>query len=127
MTNEDIIRGSNFLPGEFRCRCSNCTLGLEQMAPSLLTTLVQLRKLVGSPLVITSAIRCNAHNIRVQGAKTSAHLTGHAVDISCTSNHLRWQIVTRALELGVTRIGIYQRFVHIDVKPSAPQEVIWNR
>lgn len=43
--------------------------------------LEDVRKVCGSPLLVTSAVRCPELNAAVGGVKTSQHLSGHAADI----------------------------------------------
>lgn len=44
----------------------------------------QVRRLLGSRVItVTSGYRCPELNRAVRGARTSAHLTGHAVDFNC--------------------------------------------
>ncbi|AWY20339.1 peptidase M15 [Moraxella bovis] len=41
------------------------------------------RDILGHPIIITSGYRCLTLNLRIGGAKNSAHLHGYAIDFSC--------------------------------------------
>lgn len=100
-----------------------CNLG--DMDPNLLRKIDELRERFGGPLTITSAYRTQKQNEAAGGAKSSAHLRGTAVDLRCRSNADRYRLVTAALAVGFHRIGIGKTFVHVDVDPINPPEVIW--
>lgn len=76
-------------------------------------------------LKCTSGYRTEAHNAAVGGVKDSAHLRGLALDLETSSDRQRFVIVRYAIELGVTRIGIYHDHVHIDIDTSLPSCVMW--
>ena len=88
----------HFKASEFRCGCG-CGLGYDQMQDDILELLDVCREQAGIPFVITSSIRCVAHNAAVGGADRSAHLTGHAVDISAKTGAQRRAILKAALAL----------------------------
>ena len=85
----------------------------------------ELRNRVGFPIVINSAFRTKSHNLKVEGKSNSSHTRGLAVDLRISSSQHRFLIVKCALELGITRIGIYKTFVHLDIDKSLAQGVIW--
>lgn len=120
----------HFKPEEFDCRCGKCGLGFDAMQSSTLKKLSEARE---SPLVIennvrfnlTSAIRCKQRNTEERGARTSAHLTGHAIDINAESSRTRFIILKALLDAGFTRIGIHPTFIHADDAPYSTKEVAW--
>lgn len=85
----------------------------------------ELRDRVGSPIIINSAFRTKSHNVKVEGKSNSSHTRGLAVDLRISSSSHRYLIVKHALELGITRIGVYKTFIHLDIDKSLPQGVIW--
>lgn len=91
----------------------------------LVVKLDQLRKRYGRPINVSSGFRTLAENTRVGGAAASAHLTGEAADIRCTSADARFMLVKIALELGFARIGIYSSWIHLDVARHLPDKVCW--
>lgn len=105
-----------FSPNEFRCRCG-CGLGYKDMHPELLGILDELREHLGRPIIITSAIRCNAHNANVGGTRHSQHKKGTAVDIKVEG-------LASASVSGILSewfpdscgIGTYPSFTHFDIR-----------
>jgi len=83
--------------------------------------LENLRQEVGVPFIITSGYRCPAHNQKVGGAVTSAHLYGQAADIKLAGSDAA-RLVARAASLGITGLGLKQhgdydaRYVHVDTR-----------
>lgn len=114
-----------FEPREFECKehCGKC-LGL--MDETLLAMLDELRHRVKRPLVVNSGFRCEERNASVAGASvSSSHLKGLAVDLACTESGLRHLIVKNAFELGFRRVGVAGSFIHLDIDPDKPQNVLW--
>lgn len=96
------------------------------MQPASLRRLERLREIVNEPLILTSAYRSPAHE-RLNGRDgKSAHTLGCAFDISCTSNALRYKLVSAALQVGFNRIGIGKNFVHVDDSNVHTQMRIWT-
>ena len=123
----------NFHEREFRCRCkergytdllSYCG-GLSIYHPSLVEKLQEMRDKAKKPIIITSGYRCPAYNRRpennggVGGADWSQHMLGRAADIVIEG----WdpvEVAALAEEVGFVGIGIYNTFVHVDVRDGAP-------
>ena len=59
------------------------------------------------------------------GVKESAHHSGWAVDIRCSTSQDRWKIVYSLIAVGFCRIGVYDRHIHVDLDESKPQKVMW--
>ena len=91
----------------------------------LVRLLDEARHYAGIPFVVTSGIRSPERNTEVGGAPTSAHLTGHAVDIRCPTSRHRHKILEAAMMVGFRRIGIGQGFLHLDTDPAKAQDIIW--
>ena len=108
-----------FKPHEFACKCG-CGAGLSQMEKALLWRLNYARKLAGIPFVITSALRCELHNRRVGGSKTSSHLYGFAVDIRTKNKFVQQRILKALKAAGFLRIGVAKKFIHVDVDYNKP-------
>ena len=114
-----------FQPHEFECKkhCGKC-LGL--MDETLLVMLDELRHRVKRPLGVNSGYRCEAKNASTPGAvKGSSHMKGLAVDLACTDSELRCSIVKEAFGLGFRRIGVAETFVHLDIDPDKPQDILF--
>lgn len=118
----DWSKIKHFVPKEFACRCG---CGLMNVHWQLVTALDMARDRIGQPMVITSACRCSEHNARIGGMPDSAHLAGLAVDISCTNSWYRFKLIDVCMAL-FPRIGIAWNFVHADMDPDKPQDVMWR-
>lgn len=116
---------SYFTEEEFACQCGRCGRGYEEMSPILLDKLEFARHVAGIPFVLTSALRCEAHNIDIGGSPTSSHQYGLAVDIKADDSVTRMQILKALLEVGFDRIGISDSFIHVDVDYKKRKDVCW--
>jgi len=111
----------NFYRDEFACRCG---CGSDSISLLLVNRLQQVRDEIGNSIKITSGLRCLAHNQTVGGEVDSTHLTGRAVDISCTHNHKR-MILLPVLCRFFHRVGVAKTFIHIDIDSTKDQGVLW--
>lgn len=118
----------HFSRSEFVCSCG---CGLDEMDPVLIEKLEEVRVLLGRPIRITSGVRCQAHNDKIGGVPTSAHvpqvpdLVSKAVDIYVPNSEYRYKI-TPLLWERFQRIGFGRQFYHVDVKEDAPGIVMWD-
>lgn len=85
------------------------------MDTSLLKALTRVKLRVGDRIRINSAYRTRRHNARVGGAEQSLHMQGKACDIQALSKERKYEIVKAAMEEGIPRIGIAERFIHLDI------------
>lgn len=113
----------HFKINEFNCKCG---CGRNKMSDEFLRKLDQARELAGTPFVITSGYRCQAHNKEVGGVPESSHTKGLAVDIKATNNRARYMILYALLSVGFNRIGIYASFIHVDMDTTKAERVIWR-
>lgn len=95
------------------------------MNMELIQMLETLRKKVGFPIKINSGYRTAAENLKAGGVSESAHTTGKAVDIQCSTGGERYAILKAAFEMSFRRIGIGNTFIHLDIDPDKPQSVVW--
>mgnify|MGYP003115194865 CR=1 FL=1 len=95
------------------------------MQQEFLDRLDESRHIAQVPFRINSGFRTSEHNMRVGGTETSSHLTGWAADISATTSNRRWVIIHALLQVGFTRIGVADTFVHVDSDPGKAQNVMW--
>lgn len=105
------------------------------VVPEFLDKFEKLRRMFGSPLIITSGYRDPAYNNSVAETGTGGpHTTGRAVDIRIYGAHAL-ALVHLALEIGFTGIGLSQkgdqakRFVHLDDLLAAdgfPRPNLWT-
>lgn len=112
----------HFKKTELHCPCCE----VMEVSYGFLQFLENVRKRIGKPMIITSGYRCEKHNSdpKVKGSKGSAHLLGKAVDVLVESDQYRYALIDAAIEFGATGIGVYDKHVHIDVKPRH-DAVIW--
>jgi uncharacterized protein YcbK (DUF882 family) len=125
-------RWKYFSEEELRCKGT----GELKMMEEFMSKLIELRKKLGQPMVISSGYRTPEYNQRIGGSSKSAHILGKAVDVVC-SGEKAYNIVKLGLEIGFTGIGIQQRgehskrFIHLDdVEPDKyegiPRPWIWS-
>ena len=75
---------------------------------------------------INSGYRTKEHNKKVGGKKNSYHLKGLAVDIHCINSRERYDLINCLLDVGFTRIGIGNTFIHVDMDPDKDPDVMWT-
>ena len=73
---------------------------------------------------INSGYRTKEHNKKVGGKKNSSHLKGLAVDIHCINSRDRYDLLNCLLDVGFTRIGIGNKFIHVDMDPDKDPDVM---
>ena len=118
----DII-SEHFRRYEFECRC---TCKADHIQPVFIAHLEDARRKYGHPMQITSGVRCPEHNAKVGGLPDSAHLTGWAADIGCTTSYSRYKLINALLAAGFKRIGVAKSFIHADLDPTKPAEFLWT-
>lgn len=112
-----------FLPLEFDSPDAPGTGDL--MNIQLVYKLDMIRTIINTPIFIKSGYRTKKHNKEIGGEKNSAHLKGLAVDIFCDDSITRFLIVRYALYLRISRIGIYQAHIHLDIDDTKPQKILF--
>lgn len=118
-----------FKISEFNCKCFKCRNDKNYVTvikPELLELLDKARSISKIPYVINSGHRCQAHNYSEGGIKNSSHILGWAADIQCLNATARFKIINALLMVGFERLGIYKGFIHADIDPTKPKEVIWD-
>ena len=112
-----------FTEEEFVCDGVNC---FDKMNHDLLAKLDIARDMCGFPFKITSSWRSPEYNAKVGGKKSSAHLNGNACDLACENSTTRMYMIEALLTAGFNRIGVSNRFIHVDVDEELPQNVMWT-
>ncbi len=98
-----------------------------KLKPELWAKLDLIRAECGFPFIITSGFRTQAENDALNGSVSdSSHLSGLAVDLSCTDSTRRFKMIDVARKYGIKRLGIGKTFVHMDISTTLPQEVMWH-
>jgi len=118
-----IMLSKNFTIQEFVCKCG---CGADDISLELVEKLQLLRDELGTPIQVTSGVRCKSHNRAIGGSDSSSHLTTNAtaVDIACTGSRNRYEILRKAV-LIFNRCGIAKTFIHLDVDAGKPSGVVW--
>lgn len=119
---------TNFDRSEFACPCGACGGFPVEPSPLLVARLQNMRNLLGRPVIITSGIRCPAHNAEEGGKPNSDHVTGEGVDLAALNSRERFQLVEAGLDSGFRRIGINfkRRFIHFGVSVANARDVLWG-
>ena len=119
----------NFKIKEFECKCG-CDMPLEvyENIIKLASQLQFLRDYTGRPITINSAYRCQEHNAKVGGSKTSQHLLGKAADITIQSLKPAevFVIIEDLIDMGELLqggVGNYDTFTHYDIRKTKAR---WN-
>ena len=103
--------------------CPHGSLG--SLSLSLILSLERLESEIKIELEFSSGFRCKECNTKAGGSKNSAHLRGLAVDILADTSAERFLLVSAAVRLGFSRIGVAKRFIHLDVDTSLPNFMLW--
>jgi hypothetical protein len=129
MRPNDWAQIRNFRPEEFKAP--------GKMGYEFMLWLDRVRDMAGVSMTITSSYRSPEYNRSVGGAQDSAHSDEpcEAVDIGKRPttndpnwNHARYRIVTAAMALGCSRIGMYSNgSLHLDrTEGKRPAPRLWT-
>lgn len=99
--------------------------GEKYMCETLIQMLDEVRKEYGKPMRINSGYRSKSQNLMVGGKKDSSHLRGYAADISVKNSVDRFHLIWLFMKYNFRRVGVAKTFIHVDVDPDKPQEVMW--
>lgn len=106
---------------EFACQ----ETGENGIKEEFVTALDCLRGACGFSFVITSGYRSPRHSLEIKKPNGGGqHTTGCAADIAVTGGSQRFIIVSNAIKLGFSGIGVAKGFVHVDIRQTTP--VIWT-
>ena len=116
-----IQLSTNFKSTEFDCNGKGCC-SKTLIDEKLIEYLQAIRDHFGKPVKISSSYRCEIHNPKVGGVKSSLHLKGMAADITIEGVSPA-EVAKYAESIGVLGIGLYETdkdgyFVHIDTRES---------
>lgn len=105
----------NFVVKEFACKDGN---NVVIISTKLVDYLQKVRTHFGKPMIINSAYRTVSHNKAVGGVRNSQHLYGVAADVRINGITPK-QLYDYFCEIcpDSCGIGIYNTFVHFDVRP----------
>jgi len=112
---DSLWHWENFAPREIACRGS----GEIKIVPEAMDALQRVRRVLGAPMVLTSAYRSRLHNARVGGAPLSAHralVPGILAFDILIAGHDRNELLQTCLENGFGSYGKYKTFLHVDTR-----------
>lgn len=117
----------HFTEREFRCRCGCEILSVDR---AFLERLERGRVRADIPFPVTSGCRCPEYNEAEGGKPNSAHITTadrqcYAADIWVTGSRPRGVILPALVAVGFNRFGLANTFVHVDIDPALPPNMIW--
>jgi len=90
----------------------------------------EIRRLLGDRVItVSSGYRCPALNRAVGGARTSAHLTGHAVDFNCYAYGAPRDVcgAIAASNVGFDQLIEEGAWIHISFDPRMRRQVLSKR
>ena len=100
----------------------------ENLHPALVAVLMELERRMGFAVQINSGYRDPVHNIEVGGVAGSEHTYDPAegADVFCQRSTTRYKMLKALFEMGVRRVGIGDRFIHVGVARDRPMDVAWT-
>ena len=108
-----------FSRDEFKCS----ETGNNEIQDEFIHALDKLRESCGFPFAITSGYRDPSHSVEAKKEKAGQQTLGIAADIAVSGGSQRFIIVSKALELGFSGIGVARTFVHVDTRTTQP--MLW--
>jgi hypothetical protein len=90
----------------------------------------EVRRLLGDQVIsVSSGYRCPALNRAVGGARTSAHLTGHAVDFNCYGFGTSKAVCRAVADSGIAFDQLIEEgtWIHISFDPRLRRQVLTKR
>ena len=88
-----------------------------RVLPELWTKLENFAISIGRPITLNSAYRSPEYNTKIGGAKKSMHMQRKAADVQwgTSSVQSRVDMIQKAIDAGLTGIGCYNNFMHVDI------------
>jgi zinc D-Ala-D-Ala carboxypeptidase len=112
---------ANFMRREFACQGEACCNHSAPVLPALVSSLQQMRDIIGEPINITSGFRCIKHNKAIGGAEGSKHTTAEAADLALISGMTIDEMAELAKKVPMFDRGgiiLYPTWIHVDVRLS---------
>ena len=105
--------------------------GKKNMNMDFVQRLDDARELAGVPFKITSGFRSPEYHADLKNrgyhtSPSSEHLKGNAADIATPDSMSRYKIIRSLMDVGFTRFGIGETFIHVDLSKEKSQEVVWD-
>ena len=88
------------------------------------------RDIYGFPMIVSSGFRTIQYNrslieLGYPASPNSSHLLGWAVDLVVPDSSKRFLMLEALLDAGFHRIGLGHSFIHVDLDPNKPRNVLW--
>jgi len=99
---------------------------LQEMDHTFMELLDSARHISKIPFIPTSAFRSEIYEKEQGRDGTSSHTKGLAIDLKAEDSRTRFKIINALISIGLTRIGIGENFIHVDMDKSKAQKVIWH-
>jgi len=99
--------------------------GIANMDHDFVRILDKVREIYGRPIRINSGYRSIERNRLVGGAERSSHLYGVAADLGCDNSRDRHDLLQAIISVGITRMGIHDKFIHVDIDQQKSSNVTW--
>lgn len=122
--------GEHFKAYEFDCPCEHCYYTL--IDEILVSFLDALRRIVDTPIKITSGYRCDRYqyNLSLRGYETakgiSTHQVGKAADIQ-VKGYSGVALESPARSAGFRAVGVGSNFVHVDTRGDKDRAWTYRR
>lgn len=100
----------HFKKEEFACPCG-CGVRMDK---DFVFRLDALRTILGFPIKLNSAYRCEDYNKKIGGSSNSQHIKGLAVDIHIVNGQHRYKLLKEVFEMNFSGIGFGDTFLHVD-------------
>ncbi|MCP9289991.1 D-Ala-D-Ala carboxypeptidase family metallohydrolase [Gracilimonas sediminicola] len=113
-----------FTENDFKTAFPACSM--DDMDAEFMEKLDLAREIATVPFIVNSAYRTVEHEKENGRPGTSSHTKGIAVDLKCTRSRVRYRIIYALIQVGFTRIGIGEDFIHVDDDNEKDQQVIWD-
>lgn len=101
-----------FSEQEFNSLTPACSL--DDMSHEFMMRLDNARRIANIPFRLSCAYRPRSWDLAKNRSGNSYHCSGRAVDIRCCNSKERFQIVSGLIKAGLTGIGIYTTWIHVD-------------
>ena len=111
----------NFNREEYACKCG---CGRDNIKDELAVSVQLVRDKIKRGIVITSGIRCEAHNTAIKATPSSSHIDGWAADLAYNGSAERYQLLNAVMQV-FDRVGIAKTFIHVDVDSTKSPGVVW--
>lgn len=109
-----------FIVEEFACS----ETGENEIQDRFIRRLDILRERCGFALVVTSGYRSPNHSIEAAKPQPGQHTSGRCADLAVHNGRERHKLLSEALDMGFSGVGVDKHFIHLDERSTTP--VLWT-